>query len=82
MKPHLSDPGAKPIIALLASMTSAEAPGSGKGPGNSGPFLLSAQESWSSSAGLPLPRPAVFVEGVLLSGPLGFVPHPHSGLPT
>lgn len=82
MKLHLSDPGAEPIIALLASMTNAEAPGSGKGPGNSGPFLLSVQESWSSSVGLPLPCPALFVEGVLLSGPLGFVLRPHSGLPT
>lgn len=70
-KPHLSQPWAEePIIALLASMTSAEAPGSGKGPGNSGPFPLSAQESWSSSVGLPLPRPAVFVEGVLLEADL------------
>lgn len=75
MKPPLSDPEAESVIALLASRTNAEAPGSGKSPGNSGLSLLSAQrESWSTSAGLLLPHPAMFVEGVLLSRPLGFVP--------
>lgn len=76
MKPPLSDPEAESVIALLASRTNAEAPGSGKSLGNSGLSLLSAQrESWSASAGLLLPHPAMFVDGVLLSGPLGFVPH-------
>lgn len=58
MKPHLSDTEAEPVIALLASMTSAEPPGSGKGPGNSGLFLRSAQKE-SCSTSLASPSPAL-----------------------
>lgn len=64
MKPHLSDAEAKPVIALLASMTSAEPPGSGKGPGNSGLFLRSVQkESWSTSVASPSPAPQCLLRG-------------------
>lgn len=64
MKPHLSDAEAKPVIALLASMTSAEPPGSGKGPGNSDLFLRSVQkESWSTSAASPSPAPQCLLRG-------------------
>ena len=54
-----------------------------KGPWEFRPLpALCAEGKLLYKFGLPLPCPAVFVEEVLLSEPLGFVPAPHSGLPT